>query len=384
VTLSEAIQGFKDKGLSQSRALAKAIELVSKASGRWTAKKKKIFDMVWSGDTANLPKTKISRSAKVPKTIKVEIVKTTKIPKPPKIRDPRKPKTPIVETKPETKLKVDSEPVLHGTEASLKKEYEALNPQTSINRATTFYVKLWHFFNQKHFNQWKMAIPSFRYLKDMGSSFGVRAHYRPTLNQLSFSRRLFNSEYTNFANIFQHEMCHQAVHLIDEAKGYRKPSGKRDVHGPVWQKWMRHCKLEVRRCDMNDNTVYMDETEKKEHEKKIAVIKTAQATRQPLRWVQEGEYAAFFDEKTKTWTPGIIACPNDNARKRWVFCDNDWSSRYWQIPPNHLFEATPEEIAKMGPSWVQHAKEIKDRHLGVKEQKQERRSRKKMFRGMWG
>jgi predicted SprT family Zn-dependent metalloprotease len=392
MVLSDAIQEYKDKGISKATALTKAKALVSKSSGRWTAKKQKIFDLVWAGETTKLPKTKVSRSAKVPKNPKV--VKDPKTPKVPKLKDPKtvikvkipkEPKVPKVTTKP---VVTPKEIEVHGTEAILKKEYESMNPQTPINRATVFYLKMWHFFNTKHWSGHSLKVPTFRYLKDMGTGFGVRAHYRPSANQLSFSRRLFNADYNDFINVFQHEMCHQAVHQIDVPKGfqYRVNGKKRDVHGENWQAWMRHCKLSPRRCDMNDNTVYMDEKEKKAHIEKKEAVKKAQAERQPLGWgFLEDKVACFFNEKTKTWINGIVVCKHDNAGKRWVFADVYYGTHYWMIPPNNLFSIDPKDQEEMSkPHWLEHSRELRDMIQGNKQQKQQVKQLRKLARSRWG
>jgi hypothetical protein len=261
---------------------------------------------------------------------------------------------------------------------------------TSINTATVFYTKLWHYFIQKHWgsgtSKLLMEVPTFRFLKDMGKRFGVRAHYMPSKNQLSFSRRLFYANFEDFCNTFQHEMCHQAVHLIDVPKGfqYKVKGQKRDIHGEAWKSWMRHCGLTPQRCDMLDNTNYMNEDEKKEVVEKKELKEKEHQDKKKL-WPQENIPAQYYSPDKKRWYVGMIVCPNDKQGKRWVFINQTWGTNYMVVPNDWFCEIDEKDkVALSNSQWINHAKELGDKIMGRKSQKAELKQMKKLFRsGRW-
>jgi hypothetical protein len=374
VTLSEAVQKYKNRGNSRDRALRRAKERVEKAGEEWTHVKQNIFDDVWTGRKV------IDVPARVPRTLKIQIGKPVKpaVPAHPPIHAPSPvahstlPVVPIVT------------PITEGGQlGQLHKEYEKMTQTTNINTATVFYLKLWHYFDTKHFGQHQMPVPVFRYLKDMGTRFGCRAHYMPSKNQLSFSRRLFNVDFVEFCNTFVHEMCHQAVHKIDEGRGYRTPSGKRDIHGSAWQKWMHHCGLKPQRCDMLDNTNYMNEDEKKVHFDKVEKKKEELADKVRV-YPGLNKVARFYSPERKLWFTGIIVCPNDAKGKRWVFVSQTSGSTYQIVPADWFYEIEDRDREIFSrPEWSRHADEIRTKLTVFKQYKKDRTKMKKLSRSGW-
>jgi hypothetical protein len=294
--LSDKIQLYKDKGLSREVAFTKIKASVIKAGYEWSTKKQEIFDSIY-------PKSSI------------------------KLRE---------------HLQV------------LEDKFLSLRDNVDKSEAISFYFDVWKYFNTKYFDN-KLPKPGFRFTRDTGQFFKVRAHYRPATNEFSFSKRLFNTSFKNFCVIFIHEMCHQAVHKIDHAVGYNLESGRRDVHGEPWKKWMRHCNLNPDIYDRTDLTEYFNEDEKQSIKETKDLIQKHQEEKK-IKKCNVFEIAQYYKTKTKTWCRGILLCPDFTNKTRWVFLDID-SRSVMLLPVNLIFELQKEEYGGIdSPLNMTHAK----------------------------
>lgn len=127
-----------------------------------------------------------------------------------------------------------------------------------------FMKKIWHYWNVHKFQN-QMQEPTLGFLKDTGVRMRKRGLWRhggyPVVRELLITPRLFNARFDVFAEVFLHEMCHQAVSEIDKV---RETANK--GHGPRWAGWMRKVGLEPNRYDKNDNVEYMTDDERAERE----------------------------------------------------------------------------------------------------------------------
>ena len=155
-----------------------------------------------------------------------------------------------------------------------KKIQAAGNPRTACH---DFMKKIWHYWNQHKFQN-QMEEPTLGFLRDMGIQMRKRGLWRHgginNIRELMISPRLFNARFDVFAEVFLHEMCHQAVSEIDKV---RETANK--GHGPLWAGWMRKVGLEPKRYDTTDNVEYMTPQERADHE---AAIKRREAAKEGL------------------------------------------------------------------------------------------------------
>ena len=320
--LSEQIQILKDKGNSAQAALRKIKLHLQQQDIDWTEKKQEIFNKVFGLGVHAAPPT---------------------IP----VNKPDAGST--------TPTKHISDPVL----AELAKDFAKMDSSLSIGAGTYFYKKLWHYYNAKFFSN-ELPLGTFRYTKDTGQYFRTRAHYRPSNNELSFNRRLFNASFDKFCEIFVHEMCHQAVRQIDKYFGTN--GSKRDVHGAVWAKWMRHCGLDPERCDKSDQMDYMEE-----HEKKAILDIRSEREKQLQDKVRINPkpktIAQVYVQKDKVWIKGWIVCPDPKKAGRWAFVNKCEGTSYWSIPNDMFYElphSDPDSAELRILEWSRYATYMHD------------------------
>ena len=244
-------------------------------------------------------------------------------------------------------------------------------------------MSLWEHFNNLKFDN-KLTKPIIRFTKDTGENFRVRGNYWPGRNMFGFNRRLVNAPYEKFKQIFLHEMCHQAVHVIsraDETDWVQLLGGKRDPHGPKWQDWMIKIGLNPSRLDHTKNEEYMHEEEKEINKEKkndyndniATAVRTSPRENKPIRW---------YDTTNKKWHVGFIVCPNDAQAKRWVVIEDMNSSRYFMVPPSFMYELESEKDkhTMTNPKWKQTAENLKYSLEQHKDFKKSAKEVKKMMR----
>jgi len=238
----------------------------------------------------------------------------------------------------------------------IEDEYSKLTKATAIK----FFLKLWHIYNGEFFDN-KLTHPVFVLTKDAGVNFRRRAYYHPTRNEFGFSPRMLNAPFKSFRSIFLHEMCHQAVHIIDERKGYYKPSGRRDIHGATWKKWMLHCKLDPNRLDKSDYKDYLTDEELKEHETKQ---KVREENLKGFKQIAPEKYkpAQVLDSKNN-WLKGVAVCPLDSKGKRWMFVTKCSGLDFLSVPAIWFYdlpktEETREYFSIMYHSYAKHMEQL--------------------------
>ncbi len=142
-----------------------------------------------------------------------------------------------------------------------KKIQAAGNPRAAC---LDFMKKIWSYWNQHKFQN-QMDIPTLGFLKDVGLKMRKRGVWRHgginNIREILITPRLFNARFDVFAEIFLHEMCHQAVSEINKV---RETANK--GHGPLWAGWMRKVGLEPNRYDKTDNVEYMTPQERAQKE----------------------------------------------------------------------------------------------------------------------
>jgi hypothetical protein len=341
--ISQLTKKLKADGHSKEAALTKIRMAVKAAKASWSARKIRIFNNAWEG--------------------KVEtVVAPTKVEHP--VHTP--------------------EPVLPHSLDVLSKEFSHLNTSTNLHTAQVFYNKLWIYYNHLHFSN-KLPKPVFRYLKDT-AAFRGRAHYRGgDFNQFSFSKRLFNADFPTFCETFVHEMCHQAQRKIDEDYT-RTKGGKRIIHGTTWKKWMRHCGLDPERWDKTDAIEYLDPEQKQEALKLREIRKTEEQHKQLLVNPKGDTPAQYFSDKDKTWVKGVVCCPENDKKRRYVFIHNLSGQDYRLVPATFLHAITDPDELKLYSSfdWKDQSSDLRNRYLGKKKQDTHVRLAKKLARGKVG
>jgi hypothetical protein len=175
------------------------------------------------------------------------------------------------------------------------------------------------------------------------SRMRTRAHWSPLDKMVRMSENLFNADWNKFCEIFLHEMCHQAVHQIDNVYETAEAG-----HGPHWKAWMERVGLDPRRYDPEKNTTYMTEKERKATEERV---KGHQEIRER---VNQGELTRITPEPhlfcTVNWNGklhhGILV---KQVPKGWAFISimNMLDDRYSIVRPDQVYRCTsPESIKK--------------------------------------
>ena len=185
-----------------------------------------------------------------------------------------------------------------------------------------FMKNLWEFFNKDKFGG---RMPKPRAIQLMrnttnGHKLSVRGRWFPMQRILEMAPRTFNAHFDFFAEIFLHEMCHEAVTDIN-----RERQGDEGGHGPAWQAWMRKVGLNPRRYDPNPNEVYMDRRELKDDPAALLRKKLRSYHGIPMQTGQQVTYV-WKDKYTNQGKPirnGRILGIKDG---RWVMYDEDLPS----------------------------------------------------------
>lgn len=239
----------------------------------------------------------------------------------------------------------------------------------------------WIKYNKQFFGN-KLKYGGIYIQKDTGKDFRQLGVYRGRNNEIGLNRRLVLAGEQIFNDVLKHEMCHQATILID--KSYK------DHHGPVWAKWMRKCKLKPDRLSTDPKHVFLTDTEKKiEKKKKVErqreLEKVTEKKKLYPAQLQKYAPAKYLDSKTNTWVIGLIACPHDQARKRWALVNSPFSTG-WKIVPNDWFyELTPTELKKVsGNEWKDKANKICDYYERKSGIRKEKSTMRKLGRSLWG
>lgn len=226
-------------------------------------------------------------------------------------------------------------------------EYAQKTDNKTFRLRLRFMHTLWKYLNQHKFGS-DLVEPHMGLMKNVaGKSLRVRGRWWAGKRLLEVSPRLFNASQNFFLEVFMHEMCHQAVSEVDKVRDTNKG------HGPVWAKWMKHVGLNPLRFDPNDNTTYITEDEKAEHqeeqdkrravrEKNKQVIEnrsmrhTYPANDKPASIIIDGHVLN-----------GLIICPSVKNGIKWAFMPDSYAARVnssfsnvsWKIAkPEHLYE----------------------------------------------
>jgi len=268
---------------------------------------------------------------------------------------------------PKTKVKVSKIPTK--TPESVYTKIKSESDDTKLK----WCFDLWRYYNN-HFFKKKLPRCTFRWTKDTGTTFNVRANYRN--NVIGLNRRLFNANFTIFRKVFLHEMCHQATDKISKMP--------KEGHGQVWKNWMRTVGLSPERLDYEENDTYLtkDEIKKKEivKKRKETVIKKEIKT-----YPFEFKPAKWFDADKNKWYKGMIVCPNDQAGKRWAFIMQPYSYKWQIIPSEWFYELSLEERKKIltNKDWKEAAEKVKYNIEEKRRLRKEKASRKKYIKTLF-
>jgi predicted SprT family Zn-dependent metalloprotease len=185
----------------------------------------------------------------------------------------------------------------------------------------TFLHEAWKELNITKFGG-RLRMPYLQFMKMQGAtSMRLRGVWSPRNRQLKISPRLFNASQNFFIETLLHEMCHQACYELsamspEEAADNRKHKG----HGRVWSAWMRKVGLNPLRYDPNENSVYMTEEERTEHEQKMEKWKqTKKDAEEQGLWparMQYGEQVVV--RRAEGLEKGIIVCTTGKTTNRWA------------------------------------------------------------------
>jgi len=334
-----------------------------------------------------------------------EVEKKAKPPvaKPPKVKEPPKLKPGVNDFDPEddvppkfnpkdspnnpgSKENDDSQvPVTHIPE-QLQKMYRFCQTNDDRTYRLSFNKRLWDFLNETKFGG-KMKQPYLGLLKmQAAGKMRLRGYWMAMRRQLSVSPRLYNASQNFFVEIFLHEMCHQAVSEIDRVVD-RTAQG----HGPNWITWMRKVGLNPRRFDPNDNSTYMTDDEKDEHERKKEErqqkreIVQEQIKDQGLKrmWRVDDPCLATVNWDNKI-THCLIVCPTGQNRQKYAAFDRSYlhSERFQLVPAEAIFQwagSDEDKALLLGESGKRKEMRIRSYY----NQKSERRSQKRELRRMF-
>lgn len=149
-------------------------------------------------------------------------------------------------------------------------EADYLRAQQKPKYRVKFMQDIWIYFNHTKFGN-KLKHPSLVLMKGIDAAkMKTRGIWYPSLYELRINPNIFNASQNFFMEIFLHEMCHQKVTDLRLAGELTKEeiadNAKHKGHGTVWATWMKKVGLDARRFDPNENSTYMDEDKKSEHD----------------------------------------------------------------------------------------------------------------------
>ncbi len=153
-------------------------------------------------------------------------------------------------------------------------EADYLRAQEKPKYRVKFMQDIWIYFNHTKFGN-KLKHPSLVLMKGVDAAkMRTRGIWYPSLYELRINPNIFNASQNLFLEIFLHEMCHQKVtdlRLAGELTAEEiADNTKHKGHGTVWAYWMKHVGLNPLRFDPNENSTYMDEDKKSEHDARMA------------------------------------------------------------------------------------------------------------------
>lgn len=268
--------------------------------------------------------------APLPKNPPAPIPKSPKVPplKAP-VKAPIKPvpapaPTPKLPPTPGSRDNDDSKVPVTKISDTLEKMYTYAQASNNAAYYLRFCGALWDYLNGHKFGG-HLTKPRIRLLKNVaGASLRRRAQWSPFHREIAVSPRLFNASENFFVEIFLHEMCHQAVSEIDKADndpGERQQKG----HGSFWSAWMRKVGLNPRRFDPNDNTTYMTEKEKIQHQQKKEEFQ--QKREEVTKKIEDQQMKQVWSPSsgmlvTAKWNNellhGMLACPTVQNGSKWA------------------------------------------------------------------
>jgi hypothetical protein len=328
--MSEFISKYKKAGRKKSSALELIKTKTRLVGERWTNKKQLLFDKTWDA---------LDNVSPI-----------------------------IVEHKPEKRDELDP----------FEERFKLMAKVFNKREALKFYHDLWVYYNHKLFSN-RMKAPGFKFTRDSGLKLNVRAYYS-SKNIIAFNKRLFFNPFSMFCNTMVHEMCHQAVAVLDGKVNIREGKN-RVIHGDDWKKWMRHCGLNPDRCTKSELMDYMNEDEKVEHKEKIEERKAQVASKVKLQ--PEGHtIAQTWSTQRHEWIKGWIVMPLDKGRKKWMFIEKPEGLAYLIVPAESFFEVPLEEQRALELNtiqWKQYSKHIEQQYISVKSRKKEQNAGKKQF-----
>ena len=163
-----------------------------------------------------------------------------------------------------------------------------------------------------------------------------------------------------YLNINTLKDCFMTSKYVQHLKGFylNNGSGRRDIHGEPWKKWMRHCKLDPERCDKSDTMEYMDEDERN-RVKNLQEEKIKQTSEKVKVHPRKYRLAQYYDQAKKVWYKGWIVCPENEKAKRWLFVKTAGGTSYTLVPSDWFYEIPENEIADLdSPAWKNHIRVI--------------------------
>jgi hypothetical protein len=221
----------------------------------------------------------------------------------------------------------------------------------SVNKMMTYFMRIWADLNKHYFNS-QLREPKIRFTRDTGAGFKTRANYWPGRNLFGFNRRLVHAPWHKFKETFLHEMCHQAVTLLDG--GADIIDGKRDAHGPRWERRMRMVGLDPDKFDKTDNTEYMPEWEREKTLNDRDQIQADMESRSNIS-PAPGFPAAVYDPKAKKWMEGVIACRYAKKPGYWVFFTSTTADQYFIVHSDACYHINSDEAKFQTEAWTMRA-----------------------------
>lgn len=197
-----------------------------------------------------------------------------------------------------------------------------------------FMNNLWTYFNSAKFGGKLHKPKSIQLMPNTrnGNNLRTRGRWYPSHRILEMAPRTFNAHMEFFAEIFLHEMCHQAVTDVNKER-----SNEDGGHGPSWQTWMRHVGLNPRRYDPNPNEVYMDHRELKNDPGALLRKKARSYHGIPLQTGQQVTYV-WKDPATNKGKPIRNGRILGIVKGLWLILDEDLKSNsLLRVASNRIF-----------------------------------------------
>lgn len=216
-----------------------------------------------------------------------------------------------------------------------EQNYKENMSKTEFERYATI---LWKSYNTKYFSG-KLKFSGIEIQKNTKAVRRLGGYYLMS-NVITLHPRLVNAGKEAIVETLLHEMCHQAVNLIDRKSN---PGSYIEPHGVEWKRWMVKCGLKPMATSNMDSMLLKTQAER-DKINAIKNIRTAEGAPKKLTYLKTKDIVQYVDSRTNRWTVGMfIGRPSRSGNKVYIYLPD---KRVMIVSSNQLHEVPTTDISK--------------------------------------